>query len=96
MSTPSPNYVQIPPNSTGLKIRTVEITDSVGNVVECQAIIIADPTIAANLGAVSIFGELSVSDAQNQLLSELVGHTKRVARLLEIMIDQEITLADVD
>lgn len=96
MTTPLPSYVQVPPNSSGLKIRTVEVTDSAGNLVECQAIIIADPNVAANLAGVSSLGELNVTDdTQNVNMSEILGQLKRIALLLEIQTGQTVSLADV-
>jgi hypothetical protein len=94
LTTPTAQYVQIPPNSSGLKIRTVELTDSSGNTVECQAIVIADPVTAANLASVTQFGELMVT--QSAQFDELIAHTKRVARLLEILVDVEVSIADAD
>lgn len=45
----TPNYVQVPPNSTGLKIDTSEVTTAAGNVVERQNVVIADPANPAGL-----------------------------------------------
>lgn len=56
------NFVQVPPNSTGLKIDTSELTVS-ANTVERQNICIADSTTAANIAKVNSIGELAVADS---------------------------------
>ena len=48
----TPNYVQVPPNSTGLKIDTSEVTTAAGNVVERQNVVLADPTDPQGVGRV--------------------------------------------
>ena len=53
------NYVQVAPNSTGLKVDTTELTVG-ANTVERQNICVADPTTAANVATVSAAGALKV------------------------------------
>lgn len=45
------NFIQIPPNSTGLKVDTNELTVN-GNVVERQSICIADPLVSGAVASV--------------------------------------------
>jgi hypothetical protein len=60
MPAPTFNYVQVSPQSTGLKIDTSELTSG-SNTVDRQNIVIADPTIAANVATVSPNGNLNVA-----------------------------------
>lgn len=47
------NFIQPPPNSTGLKIDTAELTNG-SNLVERQVIAVGDPATAANVGNVAL------------------------------------------
>jgi hypothetical protein len=46
------NFIQVPPQSTGLKVDTAELTNG-ANTVERQIVLLGDPLVAANIGAVS-------------------------------------------
>ena len=54
------NFIQIPPQSTGLKVDTAELTNG-ANTVERQVITLGDPLTAANTAAVSASKNLNVS-----------------------------------
>lgn len=89
------NYVQIPPNSSGLKIDTSEVTVS-GNTVERQRIVIADPVNAGEFVGVTAAGELAVQVAdQNEYFRLILGQLKRIAVLLETIADTRVSLNDV-
>jgi hypothetical protein len=88
------NYIQVPPNSSGLKVDTSELTVN-GQTVERQRIVIADPTQAGNLVGVSSDGNLAVHVAdQNEYFALILGQLKRIAALLEILADTHIPLND--
>jgi hypothetical protein len=54
------NFIQVPPQSTGLKVDTAELTVG-ANTVERQKIVLADPQTAANMAAISASQTLNVS-----------------------------------
>lgn len=56
---PTSNYVQVAPNSSGLKVDTSELTSG-ANTVERQNVCIADPSTAANVATVTAAGALTV------------------------------------
>jgi len=89
------NYVQIPPNSSGLKIDTSELTVN-SQTVERQRIVLADPITSGSLASVSFDGLLAVSDAgQEAVLDNILLQLKRIALLLEIHTGREVSLADI-
>jgi hypothetical protein len=91
--------VQVPPipGTTGQpnqQIDTSAITRSDGTVVERQRVVIADPVNAGYLSGVTVFGEQLVA-ANFKDRDETVVQLKRIARLLEILTDTEISAEDV-
>ena len=94
----TPNFVQVQPNSTGLKLDTSELVVG-ANTVERQNIVIADPTTATNLATVSAGGALSVrsiNDATNA--SAVVGTALAVVkasagRLVSVLVTSVGTVA---
>jgi hypothetical protein len=85
--------VVVPPDSSGKAIDTSELTRSDGTVVERQRVVIGDPTNPAELVNVTAIGELSVTEAP--LLEEIRDQLKRVARLLEMLAGEEVSVDDV-
>ena len=59
-------YVQIQPNSTGLKVDTSELVVG-ANTVERQRMVVADPVYSAGLATVNPLGELNASAEPRQL-----------------------------
>src|SRR5258708_6618543 len=88
MATPTTNYVQVPPNSTGLKIRTIEVTDSAGNIVECQAIVIADPTVPTQIADVTPLNALAVDVIGSANLAQIASALEYHSALLEAILTQ--------
>ncbi len=85
------SYVQVPPDSTGSKIDTSELTRSDGTVVERQRIVISSPTDPDSFVGVSSGGlELAIK------LDEVTGQLKRIARLLELFTGVEVSLSDAE
>jgi hypothetical protein len=69
------NFIQLPPNSTGLKVDTNELVVG-ANTVERENISIADPTTAANIAGVTSGGALKVdASATTQPVSGTVSVT---------------------
>jgi hypothetical protein len=89
------NYVQVPPNSSGLKIDTSELMVN-GTTVERQRIVVADPTNSENFLAVGLDGSITVTtDNQIEYLIRIEAQLKRVARLLEILAGNTVALEEV-
>jgi hypothetical protein len=82
--------VVVPPDSSGKAIDTSELTRSDGTVVERQRIVIGDATNAASLGSVSPTGEIAVVMRLDSIEAQL----KRIARLLEIQGDIQVSVDD--
>ena len=53
------NFIQVPPQSTGLKVRTQEVTAN-SQTVEMENVVISDPTTVANMMAVTAAGAAKV------------------------------------
>jgi len=88
------NYVQVPPNSSGLKIDTSEITVG-GNTVERQRIVIADPSNGSNFLSVSTDGSVATSSTSDDIQYLILAQLKRIAVLLECIADTHVSLNDV-
>jgi hypothetical protein len=88
--TITPNYVQIPPNSSGLKIDTSEVTTAAGNVVERQNIVIADPTNPLQIADITMANALAVdlSTMQGVNLTALADELRWHSALLEALLTQ--------
>lgn len=87
------SFVQPPPNSSGLKVRTVEVTRADGVVVEMQAVVLVDPnTTAAQLG-ITLDGFIQM---RGQFDEDMLRELRRIARGLELLLDQEIALQDAE
>jgi hypothetical protein len=88
--------VVVPPDSSGKAIDTSELTRSDGTVVERQRIVIGDPLTVGNFLAVGSDGSLTVgSGDQLEYLVRIEAQLKRVARLLEILAGQHVSLDQV-
>jgi hypothetical protein len=57
-------YFQLPPDSTGKKVRTIEQTVG-ANTVEHQVMVVGDPTTPGNMAAVDSSGRLGVQNPPN-------------------------------
>jgi hypothetical protein len=86
------NYVQVPPNSTGLKIDTSELAYG-GNTVERQRIVLADPANALGIAKVSAAGFAAVDLVPVQLM--ILTELRRIAMLLEHISGQSISAEDL-
>lgn len=88
--TVTPNYVQVPPNSSGLKIDTSEITTAAGNIVERQNIVIADPSNPLQMADVTMANALAVdlSGMQGVSLEQVVSELRWHSALLEALLTQ--------
>ena len=64
------NYVQVAPNSIGLKIDTAEVVSSAGGnpTVERQIVSLGDPTTYGNVAAIKAASDAIA--AQNQLVAD--------------------------
>ncbi len=89
------NYVQIPPNSSGLKIDTSELTVN-SQTVERQRIVLADPTASGNFVGVSVGGALQVSSDDVSTIQYLIlGELRRIVMLLQILTGKTVSLSEV-
>ncbi len=86
--------VQVPPDSSGKKIDTSELTRSDGTtVVERQRVSIGDPIDVNSLGTVDTSGNQNVLEQYaQQHLMEL----RRIARILEIMAGVDVSIGDIE
>ncbi len=87
--------VQIPPDSSGKKIDTSELTRSDGTVVERQRVVLGDATDPNSFVGVSTAGALQVEAGGQDHLVLILAELKRIAMILEIMADTHIRLDDV-
>jgi hypothetical protein len=80
-------FVQVPPQSTGLKIRTEEVTAN-AQTVEMQVVVVGDPTTAANLASVSATGAVKVdASATTQPVSGSVTAVQATGTNLHVVVD---------
>ena|ERR1700720_972690 len=84
----TPNYVQVPPNSTGLKIDTSEITTATGNVVERQNVVISDPSNPTQLADITSLNALAVDIVGSANLAEIIYVMRKQEVLLEAILIQ--------
>lgn len=89
--------VQVPPIPVGgtnqvMDVSAVTRVDGSATVVNRGRYVISDPTNPASFASVSPVGELAVI----MRLDNIEAHLKRIARLLEIQNDVEVSLDDVE
>lgn len=85
--------VQVPPDSTGKKIDTSELTRNDGTLVERQRVTLGDAMNESSLGSVGVDGRQSVLENFAHLhLLEL----RRIARILEIMAGVNVSISDIE
>lgn len=93
------NFIQVPPQSTGLKVDTAELTNG-ANTVERQLIVVADPLTAANVANVTAAGALNINvegqkatygtgasfavAASATLVWTITGSASKTVRLIEV------------
>jgi hypothetical protein len=82
------NYVQVPPNSTGLKIDTSEVTTAAGNVVERQNVVIADPAVPTQMADVTPLNALAVDVVGSANLAQMTSALEYQSALLEAILIQ--------
>lgn len=87
----SDGYIQVPPDSTGKRTETTELTRSDGVVVERQRIAIGDGKGEPFFLQVNSQGQLVATIDQSEVLTEL----KRIAFLLEQLTGVRVSAKDV-
>lgn len=88
------NFIQPPPNSTGLKVDTAELTNGV-NTVERQVVVVGDPTTAANVAGVTAGGAVKVdASATTQPVSISSAVTVQQATASNLKVDLSGTAAN--
>ncbi len=86
--------VQVPPDSTGKKVDTSELTRSDGTtVVERQRVSLADPMNVSSLSRVDTEGNQSVLENYAQ---QSIMELRRIARILEIMAGVDVSISDIE
>ena len=63
MTSPTPSYIQVAPDSTGKKMECVQLTDDNGNTVYREMVSIGDPANVDQRVNVDIFGRMMVGSA---------------------------------
>ncbi len=86
--------VQVPPDSTGKKVDTSELTRSDGTtIVERQRVSLADPMNVSSLSRVDTEGNQSVLENYAQ---QSIMELRRIARILEIMAGVDVSISDIE
>lgn len=89
--------VQVPPIPTGgtnqvMDVSAVTREDGAGTVVNRGRVVVSDPVNPSSFANVSPIGELAVAMRLDSIEAQL----KRIARLLEIQNDVEVSIDDVE
>lgn len=92
MATGTDSDVALPTNQGGPLVDTSQVTTSAGQV-QRQRVAIGDPSAPASLAAVTVEGMLAVVVKQQD---ETLLQLKRIARLLEILADEEVSVDEID
>lgn len=91
-ATGTDSFIQAPPDSVGKSVDTSQVVTTAGTV-QRQRQSIGDPILSGNLANVTIEGNLMVIAKQNE---EILGQLKRIARLLELQVGEEVSLDEVE
>lgn len=89
--------VQVPPIPTGgtnqlMDVSAVTREDGAGTIVNRGRVVVSDPVNPSSFANVSAIGELAVTMRLDSIEAQL----KRIARLLEIQNDVEVSIDDVE
>lgn len=88
------SYTRVAPDSTGDKIATNEVTNTAGDTVERQQVVVADPVLASAVTRVDLSGALSTADQRVTVLMEAVLIELRIMN--ELLNDGLNTRANLD